>query len=113
MEMSISCDNLLCDALGRAPSCRVVVYLRNRDRRLSNKDTKSEWLHDMRKSLKDSCKTESVKFSEIPAGTSNEQQKKFGSSRFYIQSPQEENDNQVGNPIWKLHSMTEIVEVGV
>ena len=31
MECSFSCDNLLCDALGRSPSPRLLVYLRNSD----------------------------------------------------------------------------------
>lgn len=29
LEISLSCDNLLCDALGRAPSARLVVHARN------------------------------------------------------------------------------------
>ncbi len=29
LELSMSCDNLLCDALGRAPSARVVIHARN------------------------------------------------------------------------------------
>ena len=29
MELSLSCDNLLCDALGRPPSARVVVSVGN------------------------------------------------------------------------------------
>ena len=28
-EMSISCDNLLCDALGRSPSAKIVISVRN------------------------------------------------------------------------------------
>ena len=31
LECSMSCDNLLCDALGRSPSPRMLVYLRNSD----------------------------------------------------------------------------------
>ena len=31
-EASFSCDNLLCDALGRSPSPRLLVYLRNSDK---------------------------------------------------------------------------------
>ena len=31
LECSMSCDNLLCDALGRSPSARMMVYLRNSD----------------------------------------------------------------------------------
>ena len=35
LECSFSCDNLLCDALGRSPSPRLLVYLRN--------SSKGEW----------------------------------------------------------------------
>ena len=31
--MSLGCDNLLCDALGRAPSCRLVIWVRNETQR--------------------------------------------------------------------------------
>ena len=31
LECSLSCDNLLCDALGRSPSPRLLVFLRNSD----------------------------------------------------------------------------------
>ena len=29
LECSFSCDNLLCDALGRSPSARLLIFLRN------------------------------------------------------------------------------------
>ena len=32
LEASLGCDNLLCDALGRAPSCRLVLWVRNEPR---------------------------------------------------------------------------------
>ena len=35
LECSFSCDNLLCDALGRSPSARLLIYLRN--------STNGEW----------------------------------------------------------------------
>ena len=35
LECSFSCDNLLCDALGRSPSARLLVYIRN--------STNGEW----------------------------------------------------------------------
>ena len=28
-EMSLSCDNLLCDALGRSPSAKIVISVKN------------------------------------------------------------------------------------
>ena len=29
LEVSLACDNLLCDAIGRAPSARIVIEVKN------------------------------------------------------------------------------------
>ena len=110
MEMSISCDNLLCDALGRAPSCRVVVYWRNGVINVANKDAKSDWLNGRRKSLKDASKTDSTNVTET-TDTSETPPKNFEYSISTSQTSQGKYQRQISNPVWQKHSMTEIVEV--
>ena len=115
MEMSISCDNLLCDALGRAPSCRVVVYWRNLDVNVANKDiTNSDWLNSRRKSLKDaSNKTDSIKLTENIDTSETAKPKKFEDSPSGTRTsqPRPKYHRQHSNPVWQKYSMTEIVEV--
>jgi hypothetical protein len=118
MEMCISCDNLLCDALGRAPSCRVVVYWRNITidaaiqvaTNVSNKDDNNDWLYGRRKSLKDASKTDSVKTTENPDTTENTP-KNFECSLSDTRTLTLRYQRQLSNPVWQKYSMTEIVEV--
>ena len=115
MEMSISCDNLLCDALGRAPSCRVVVYWRNLDVNVANKDiANSDWLNSRRKSLKDaSNKTDSIKLTENLDTSEGTKPKNFEDSLSGTRTsqPRPTYHRQHSNPVWQKYSMTEIVEV--
>ena len=116
MEMSISCDNLLCDALGRAPSCRVVVYWRNLEVNDGNKQesNNSDWLNSRRKSLKDaSNKTDSIKLTENLDTSEANKPKKFEDSLSgtWTSQPRPTYHRQHSNPVWQKYSMTEIVEV--
>ena len=115
MEMCISCDNLLCDALGRAPSCRVVVYWRNLEVDVANKDVaNSDWLNNRRKSLKDaSHKTDSIKLTENIDTSEAAKPKKFEDSLSGTRTskPRPTYHRQHSNPVWQKYSMTEIVEV--
>ena len=110
MEMSISCDNLLCDALGRAPSCRVVVYWRNLAINVSNKVGNSDSLNGRRKSLKDASKTDSDKMTENPNNTEN-MPRKFEGSFSGTRLSETQYQRQTSNPIWQKYGMTEIAEV--
>ena len=115
MEMSISCDNLLCDALGRAPSCRIVVYWRNIEVNVANKDIpSSDWLNGRRKSLKDaSNKTDSIKVTENLDTSEASKPKNFEDSLSGTRTSQARPTyhRQHSNPVWQKYSMTEIVEV--
>ena len=68
MEMSLGCDNLLCDALGRAPSCRLVVWVRNESEEAamtaSSVSSSSNSLETMWRKY---CQTEVVKKSSNPS----------------------------------------------
>ena len=120
MEVSISCDNLLCDALGRTPSCRVVVYFRNGARSVASQDIRDDCLNKRRKSLKDSSKDLDT-FTEAP-NTAEDTPKNLGCDFSSTRPSQTELHNQVVNlscqvvkikckPLWQKHSMSEIVEV--
>ena len=115
--MSISCDNLLCDALGRAPSCRIVVYWRNIEVNVANKDIPNsrDWLNGRRKSLKDASnnKTNSGKMTENLDISESTKPKNFedGLSGTRTSQARPTYHRQHSNPVWQKYSMTEIVEV--
>ena len=111
--MCLSCDNLLCDALGRAPSCRLVIFVRNAtklcnevSRMFYSVPNQSANCYDSsgssdisRKSLRDSC-SKDVTFNHGEE----------------VQKPPAQTNQQISvttnrQPIWQKYGMTEIVEV--
>ena len=109
MEMNISCDNLLCDALGRAPSCRIVIYWRNRSGLCEKTDGKTETMLGRRKSLKDTSESDST----LDKGNPNIEvaaPKNFEGVFSDTRVSQPQYQRQTSHPVWQKHSMTEIVE---
>ena len=69
MEMSLGCDNLLCDALGRAPSCRLVVWVRNESEEtaMTASSVSSSSSNSLETMWRKYCQTEVVEKSSNPS----------------------------------------------
>ena len=104
MEMSLSCDNLLCDALGRTPSCTLIIYVRNLNENHVLKGPKDECIPNFRQSLKDSAKIESAQSEDsFPDNITNQQS--------YTPPLHTKHLNTSFHPLWKKYSVTENVDV--